>query len=194
MTYRDTIISMKKGGFTIVELLIVIVVIGILATIGVVTYGNAQDRARAGTVTEDISNIEDAFSLYGANEQLQFWPDETDLSTTPNPPINTIISDTDGFAKYLADIEPISGYPSSYYLYDNDMGADPYNPTDANEAFDDCGQTLDGVNLRIANVDMSLAQALDDSIDDGDLNCGQVRWLTSYNMIKYILSEDRILN
>lgn len=36
----------KQTGFTIVELLIVIVVIGILATIGVIAYNGVQDRAR----------------------------------------------------------------------------------------------------------------------------------------------------
>ncbi|MNQ19996.1 Fimbrial protein precursor [compost metagenome] len=47
---------MKKG-FTIVELLIVIVIIGILAAITIVAYNGIQDRARQSKIDSDLSNI-----------------------------------------------------------------------------------------------------------------------------------------
>lgn len=43
-----------RDGFTVVELLVVIVVIGILATIVVVSYRGSQDKARAATVSSDL--------------------------------------------------------------------------------------------------------------------------------------------
>jgi general secretion pathway protein G len=46
----------KQTGFTIVELLIVIVVIGILAAITIVAYNGIQNRARDTTATADLSN------------------------------------------------------------------------------------------------------------------------------------------
>jgi prepilin-type N-terminal cleavage/methylation domain-containing protein len=45
----------KHTGFTIVELLIVIVVIGILAAISIVAYNGVQDRARTAAVNADFS-------------------------------------------------------------------------------------------------------------------------------------------
>jgi prepilin-type N-terminal cleavage/methylation domain-containing protein len=47
----------KRHGFTIVELLIVIVVIAILAAISVVAYTGIQNRANNSTVEADIANM-----------------------------------------------------------------------------------------------------------------------------------------
>lgn len=53
-----------RRGFTIVELLIVIVVIGILAAITVVAYNGIQQRAQDSRRLSDLKNIEKALELY----------------------------------------------------------------------------------------------------------------------------------
>lgn len=55
-------------GFTIVELLIVIIVIGILASISVVTYRGSQERAEYARAQTDIKNIDDALTIYKAQK------------------------------------------------------------------------------------------------------------------------------
>ena len=57
---------MKKNtsGFTIVELLIVIVVIGILAAITVVTFRGVQNRAFDATVQSDLKNAHSKIEIY----------------------------------------------------------------------------------------------------------------------------------
>ncbi|MDN5275994.1 MAG: ral secretion pathway protein [Candidatus Saccharibacteria bacterium] len=54
----------KQSGFTIVELLIVIVVIGILAAITVVAYNGIQSRANDTAVQSDLTNIAKKYELY----------------------------------------------------------------------------------------------------------------------------------
>ena len=51
-------------GFTIVELLVVIVVIGILAAITIVSYTGISQRATAASLQSDLDNASRMFKLY----------------------------------------------------------------------------------------------------------------------------------
>jgi general secretion pathway protein G len=53
-----------QSGFTIVELLIVIVVIGILAAITIVAYNGIQSRARETSLRSDLTNIAKQLEMY----------------------------------------------------------------------------------------------------------------------------------
>lgn len=54
----------NRKGFTIVELLIVIVVVAILATISVAAYNGVQKRANQSLVKQDFSNIKKKLEFY----------------------------------------------------------------------------------------------------------------------------------
>ncbi|MFZ1243109.1 MAG: type II secretion system protein [Candidatus Saccharimonas sp.] len=58
--------SKKISGFTIVELLIVIVVIAILAAISIVAYNGIQERARNDQVIQGVNTYYKAFLSYYA--------------------------------------------------------------------------------------------------------------------------------
>lgn len=58
----------RQKGFTIVELLIVIVVIGILAAITIVSYSGIQQRARLSTATSEISQLNKAILTARINQ------------------------------------------------------------------------------------------------------------------------------
>ena len=61
-----------KTGFTIVELLIVIVVIGILAAISIIAYNNVSDKANDSSVQSDLRSIAQKLTLYQA--EYGSWP------------------------------------------------------------------------------------------------------------------------
>lgn len=62
----------KNHGFTIVELLIVIVVIGILAAIVVVAFNGIQESARLSRMQSDFNSIKKSVELYKAENGN--WP------------------------------------------------------------------------------------------------------------------------
>jgi prepilin-type N-terminal cleavage/methylation domain-containing protein len=53
-----------RRGFTIIELLVVIVVIGILAGIGIVTFGTTKKKAYAAAMKSDLRNLVAAEEAY----------------------------------------------------------------------------------------------------------------------------------
>ncbi len=54
----------KKNGFTMIELLVVIVIIGILSTIGLGSFMSSQQKARDSRRKTDLRAISDALELY----------------------------------------------------------------------------------------------------------------------------------
>ena len=78
-----------KKGFTIVELLIVIVVIGILAAITIVAYNGIQERARAANTTSALSQAVTKLAVYQV--------DNPDLYPADKAALEAIgIKDSDG--------------------------------------------------------------------------------------------------
>lgn len=74
MSYKN-----KQQGFTIVELLIVIVVIGILAALVITTFTGIQQKARNTERETDIKALHSQIEAYYAQEG--FYPQLSDVTT-----------------------------------------------------------------------------------------------------------------
>jgi len=61
----------RETGFTIVELLIVIVVIGILAAITIVAYNGITQKAIVASMQSDLANVSQQLKIYQTTNQRQ---------------------------------------------------------------------------------------------------------------------------
>jgi len=72
----------KQSGFTIVELLIVVVVIAILAAITIVAYNGIQNRAKQSAAQSTVSQANRKVLLYATQNADQYPPDLTTAGVT----------------------------------------------------------------------------------------------------------------
>lgn len=128
-------ISLKKNnkGFTIVELLIVIVVIGILALLVITTYAGIQAKARNSKRQTDMSSLQTHLEAFYS--QNGYYPSLTDFNgpawrTTNMPSLdNNAIKDPsnptcDPTSATLVCLVTGTGTPKSYaYLVTDSSGA-----------------------------------------------------------------------
>jgi len=73
----------KRQGFTIVELLVVIVVIGILAAITIVSYTGISQKAITATLQSDLDGASRQLKLYQVEHSQ--YPTSFDADNCPNP-------------------------------------------------------------------------------------------------------------
>lgn len=69
---KKKVIFAKKKGFTLVELLIVLVIVGVLSGLLMVSASGALDKAEATRISSDLKNIRSASFLYFADKSK--WP------------------------------------------------------------------------------------------------------------------------
>ena len=58
----------KRSGFTLIELLVVVAIIGLLATLSVVSFNNAQVRARDSKRVADVRTVISAFAAANVDD------------------------------------------------------------------------------------------------------------------------------
>jgi prepilin-type N-terminal cleavage/methylation domain-containing protein len=82
----------RKAGFTLVEIMIVVAIIGLLAAIAIPNFVKARESAQAKSCVNNLRQID------GAVDQFAL---ETGLTTTDAAPIGTIGGNGDGYYNYL---------------------------------------------------------------------------------------------
>ena len=171
----------KHGGFTIVELLIVIVIIAILASITVVAYNGVQTRARATEVGTAFKTVATAFRLHATDAGWTSWPGDGSLvSSGGNPAIQTLVNELAGFNRYLAQAPAVMNITS--FIYDND-----------GDTKTDCTAPAAGTNLVMMGVAPDIAASVDAQYDDNNTGCGVIRYQSSTQYLFYTLSLSNAL-
>ena len=99
-------------GFTLIEVLIVMVIISILAGISVAMYGNSVDRAKEAVLKEDLKEMREAIDAYHADKNK--WP----------PTLDALASE-----KYIRQV-PVDPITSLQDWRTTASEPDPTNPLD----------------------------------------------------------------
>jgi len=86
-----------ESGFTIVELLVVIVVIGILAAITIVSYTGISQRAKVAALQSDLSNASTQLKIFQATDASGNYPT---ANTCPTPGATEICLKASGTNTY----------------------------------------------------------------------------------------------
>lgn len=165
--------NQKNNGFTIVELLIVVVVIAILAAITMVAYNGIQTKAKASVISSGIKTIEKSLLLAAQEDGLTTWWYDTDYRDANDESTLQVLIDGTVLKKYLKSSPSVVGEDASFWEWDNDGDevSDEYDPTVCPPQ---PGTQSGGVNIKL-QLTQQTAQEIDTSLDDGNLQCGIFR-------------------
>jgi general secretion pathway protein G len=127
----------KQYGFTIVELLIVIVVIGVLAAITIVAYNGIQNRAHDTAIRSDLSTIAKKFEIFATTNNGLYPATVSDLQSLElkassaayaiNPSVtrNHIYCPATSYQEYVILVKSKSG--NGYIIRNNANTPQPFN-------------------------------------------------------------------
>jgi prepilin-type N-terminal cleavage/methylation domain-containing protein len=147
-------------GFTLIEIMIVIAIIGVIAAIAIPNFAAYRQRAKIAEAATDIKHFEKGFVAYAVEEGR--FPDDSHIVLPDLPKMADFISPT-----VWGRTTPLGGTynwegPDSY----------PY-----------AGIAFFGVTASVQEL-----QRLDSLIDDGDLSTGKFRQ-TPNGRYTYIIAE-----
>ena len=118
----DVVSPWNRRAFSLVEILIVVVILGILAAIVLPQFTSAADQTRENSMRQDVHRIRQQLMVYAAQHRDQFPTDATmlidQMTRASNAHGETEAPGTEGypFGPYLREL------PSNPFTGGNDVG------------------------------------------------------------------------
>ena len=157
----------RNRAFTLVEIMVVVVIIGLLAAMGLPAFRRVTMRSKASAVQHDLGAFSTAFITY--NLQNGRWPADAAAGQIPPELQNAL---TNNFTLK----SPIGGV----YKWNFDVSADGVTAKAAILIESESGNPV--------SDDEELRALIDRQMDDGDLNAGNIQ-VGSTNSLVYIIER-----
>jgi general secretion pathway protein G len=136
---------LNNKGFTLLEILVVIVLLGILATIVLGSYISSLERSRDSRRKQDLAQVSHALELYYSENNS--YPDKEDLNWGDSLTNNGIL-----YMKQLPQDPSSPGYTYQYEVSEDNQEFQLYcclentqDPEYDNYGSNSCGTSCDGV-------------------------------------------------
>lgn len=127
-----------KRGFTLIEVMVVVAIIGLLVTLGIVSYAPVNKRSRDAKRKGDVEQLRSALELYRADNGYYpdtgtgNWTDAAGLATyLVATYIPLIPTDPKTGQVYRYKVTTPSGSPVRYYGYCVSAYLESENPSDS---------------------------------------------------------------
>ena len=160
--------KLSSGGFTLIELMVVIAIIGILASIAIPNYMRYRRKAEIAEIAANLKNFKTGFIAYAIDEG--YYPDDCHTDTGPYGLPNTTIEDYISLDTWTRPTALGGRYnwegPDQYWDSDGYLGISKDEGTAPTRDF----RFLDGM------------------LDDGDLSDGVFR-LTPNGRYTYMIED-----
>jgi general secretion pathway protein G len=169
---------MKQKGFTLIELLVVTAIVGVLASVILISLNEAREKGRVAVAVANMRQVATAIQLYYSDTGK--YPSDCDRSCTSN---------TDPFLKPLG----VTGWNGPYMsLWDkrhpwNGHLSYFYTSQTGPVIFLDDDAPTSGGNDNTGLVPTSSMQRIDAILDDGNLLSGKVQQASTAGEVTYQL-------
>ncbi|MEP7381022.1 MAG: prepilin-type N-terminal cleavage/methylation domain-containing protein [Gemmatimonadota bacterium] len=106
----------SRGGFSLIELLVAMLVFAILVSIAIARYRNVKERAYLAEMKTDLGNLRIAEEAYWS-EQAQYTADQTLLDYRTGSRVTVTITVTDPYEGYDAEAVHVSAPTVTCTMY-----------------------------------------------------------------------------
>ncbi len=162
----------KRKGFTLVELLVVLVIVSILSYALWRVYSNHVNNARATEIANEVSKLQTALTLF--NSQTGYYPDS----------IQELWKNDDGSGN------PIPGW-SGPYIQPTDPNATSLKSGSGATITVSCDST-NGEAVVFTNVPQKVAEIYDEKFDNNDLTSGAATYDDKNHVLKIMVKEGAV--